>query len=68
MKISKRLYDLFSRYLVPLPRSKKVFYKKHIPLSSPRKLAHLPIDILSTDMNKFEERKMMEKRPFAKNT
>ena len=57
--------DLFTKP-VPLLRPKKSFYQKPTLSPTPKKLAHSPIDISSTDIDKSEEKEMMKKISFAK--
>ena len=58
----KQLEDLFIKQPVPMLKPKKPIYQK--PISSPRhrKLTHSPINISSTDMDKFELKELMKKR------
>ena len=53
---------------VLLPRPKKSFYQKPTPLTRYIKLAHPPIGIFVEDVDRFEVKEMMERRPFTKST
>ena len=59
--------DLFTKPIY-LPRPKKFFYQKLEPLPRPRKLAHPPINLSVASIDKFEEKEIMVKRAFTKNT
>ena len=58
--------DLFKKPVL-LPRPKKTFHQKSTPLLGLRKLWPL-INKSVEDIDKFEEKEMMKKRPFTKST
>ena len=58
------MVDLFIK-AVPVPRLK---YKKHKPVPRTKKLTHSAINVSIEDIDKFEEKEMMQKRPFARKT
>ena len=67
MKIKKKEWEtyLLKQYLKQ--DFKVLCIKKSAPSPKPRKLAHSPINVSVEDMDSFEEKEMMRKRPFTKN-
>ena len=53
---------------VPSTRPKKYFYQKPSPLPRPKKLARSLSNICIEYMDKFEEKEMIKKKLFTKNT